>query len=178
MKVGYFMPKGRGDMKFSAWNYTRSDYPEVKKKINDYKNKMQGAASYPVFRDAWLDVKKEIEYMVFLEEIIYIRHLCGIDYEHSLKEVEIQNREDPMVYALRDECDRMAAVSVYRAELEQEFGRQVFRPIDQQRAVNHPDSMRIKSEESALKSKGNRLLPPSGNRCQPDGADCRDFHNV
>ena len=50
-------------------------YSEIKIKINECKNKMQKAMSYQMFRDAWLDVKKEIECMVYQEEIIYIRHL-------------------------------------------------------------------------------------------------------
>ena len=115
------MRKGKeANMKFSSWDYTRPDYSDVKNKINACKDKMQNALSYPMFRDAWLDVKK-IEYMLFQEEIIYIRHLCGMDYQYSLEEVEIQNREEPSVYALRDECNRIAAVSKYHAELEQEL---------------------------------------------------------
>lgn len=71
-------------MKFLELGYTRPDYSAVKDKMNDCKNKMQRAMSYQMFRDAWLDVKKEMEYMVYQEEIIYIRHLCGIDYQYSL----------------------------------------------------------------------------------------------
>lgn len=55
-----------------------------------------------MFRDAWLDIKNETEYLEFQEQIIYIRHLCCIDYHYSLEEVEIQNREEPPIYALRD----------------------------------------------------------------------------
>ncbi|HBA51155.1 MAG TPA: hypothetical protein DCZ91_25815 [Lachnospiraceae bacterium] len=113
-------------MKFSQWNYTRPDYSQVKKNISDYRNKMQNATSCQMLRDAWLDVKKDIEYMEFQEEIIYIRHLCGIDYQYSLEEVEMHYRENPSVYALRDECDRIAADSGYCNELEQEFGNQIF----------------------------------------------------
>lgn len=124
------MLKKGGKMKFSKWNYIRPDYSEVKKKLKDYKNRMQTAMSYQMFRDVWLEVKKEIEYMEFQEEIIYIRHLCGIDYQYSLEEIEIQNKEDPLLYALRDECNRIAATSQYRYELEQEFGKQIFEHID------------------------------------------------
>lgn len=95
-------------LKFSTWNYTRPDYSKVKKKINECKSKMQNAGSYQLFREVWLDVKKEMEYLEFQEEIIYIRHLCGIDYQYSLKEIEIQNKEEPSIYALRDECNRLA----------------------------------------------------------------------
>ena len=145
-------------MKFSERSYKRPDYSKVKDKISECKNKMQQAVSYQMFRDSWLDIKKEIEYMVFQEEIIYIRYLCGIDYPYSLEEVEIQDREEPPVYALRNECDRMAAASGYRNELEQEFGRQIFAHIAQHRAVGNPDSIRLQSEESALKTQYRKLM--------------------
>ncbi len=145
-------------MKFSTWEYVRPDYAAVKKKINDCKNKMQNAASYPFFRDAWLDVKKEIDYLIYQEEIIYIRHLCGIDYQYSLQEVEIQNREEPEVYALCDECNMIAAASGYRDELEREFGKQIFANINQHSAAQNPDSMRLQSEESALKMQYRKLM--------------------
>ena len=145
-------------MKFSEWGYTRPDYSEVKKKVNDCKSKMQNAISYQMFRDAWLDVKKEIEYLEYQEEIIYIRHLCGIDYQYSLKEVEIQSKEDPTLYALCDECNMTAAVSGYRNELEQEFGKQIFVHIDQHRIAENSDSMRLQSEESALKMQYRKLM--------------------
>lgn len=146
------------NMKFSEWAYIRPDYSEVKRKINDCKSKMQNAVSCQMFRDAWLDVKNEIEYMVFQEEIVYIRHLCGIDHQFSSEEVEIQNREDPSVYALRDECDRIAAASVYCRELEQEFGKQLFAHTDRHRAMENSDSLRLKSEESALIMRYRKLM--------------------
>ena len=145
-------------MKFSEWGYTRPDYSEVKRKVSDCKSKMQSAVSYQMFRDAWLEVKKELEYMEFQEEIIYIRHLCGIDYQYSLEEVEIHYREDPPLYVLRDECNRIAAASGYRNELEQEFGKQIFAHIHQQRAVKNSDSLRLQSEESALNMQYRQLM--------------------
>lgn len=139
------------DAAFSTWEYVRPDYVKVKKKLDDCKNKMQNAASYQMFRSAWLDVKKEIEHMLYQEEVIYIRHLCGIDYEYGLKEVEMQNREEPALYALRDECNRMAALSHYHDELEREFGKQIFANVARHRKEENSDSIRLRSEESELK---------------------------
>lgn len=145
-------------MKFSEWSYTRPDYAKVKKKIEDCRNRMQNASSCQMFRDAWLEVKRELEYMEFQEEIIYIRHLCGIDYQYSLGEVEIHYKEEPPLYALRDECDRIAAASEYRNELEQEFGKQIFAHIAQHRAMENSDSLKLQSEESALKMQYRQLM--------------------
>ncbi len=46
-------------MKFSDWSYTRPDYAEIRNKIINYRNEMQNADSYRMFRDAWLKIKKE-----------------------------------------------------------------------------------------------------------------------
>lgn len=153
------MKKGkRANMEFSRWDYIRPDYLKVKKKINDCKKKMLNATSCQIFRNLWLDVKKEIEYLEFQEEIIYIRHLCGIDYQHSLEEIEIQNKEDPPLYALQDECNMIAAASPYRYELEQEFGKKVFTHIDRHRAAENSDSIKLQSEELALKMQYRKLM--------------------
>lgn len=153
------MQEGKyANTKFSTWKYTRPDYSDVKKKINDCKNRMLNAMSYQGFRDAWLDVKKEVEYLIFQEEIIYIRHLCGIDYQYSLEEIEIQNKEEPSLYALRDECNRIAAVSEYRDALEKEFGKQIFANMDQHKIVENSDSFRLQSEESALKMQYRKIM--------------------
>lgn len=145
-------------MKFSEWSYTRPDYSAVRNKITGYKSEMQNASSYQALRDAWLNVKREIEYMGFQEEIIYIRHLCGIDYQYSLQEVEIQNREEPPVFTLRDECNSIAAASLYRHELEQEFGKQIFEHIDSHLSAKDPNSLKLQSEELELKLQYRKLM--------------------
>ena len=53
----------------------------------EYKQRILDSSSYEDIRNAWLDMKREIDDMEYQEEIIYIRHLCGIDYEESLEEV-------------------------------------------------------------------------------------------
>lgn len=145
-------------MKFSEWSYTRPDYAETAKKVSTCKDRMQRADSYQMFRDAWLDMKREIEYLEYQEEIIYIRHLCGIDYSYSLEEVEIQNREEPPIYALRDACNMIAAVSPYRQKLEQEFGKQAFAHITRTKVTENPDSVKLQSEESELKLQYRKLM--------------------
>ncbi len=145
-------------MKFSSWSYTRPDYAEIRNKIMNYRNEMQNATSYQMLRDVWLNVKKEMEYMEFQEQIIYIRHLCGIDYEYSLKEVEMQNREDPKLYALCDECNVIAATSEYCHELEKEFGNQIFKETNTHLNTDDNNSMRLYSKELELKLQYRKLM--------------------
>ena len=71
-------------MPFSQWTYERPNYESLKNRLKELKERIQDASSYEELRSAWLEVKCEIEYMDYQDEIVYIRHLCGIDYEESV----------------------------------------------------------------------------------------------
>ena len=60
---------------FSQWIYERPDYVAVKKRLKELKQRIQEASSYEEMRSAWLDVKSEIEYMDYQDEIVYVQHL-------------------------------------------------------------------------------------------------------
>lgn len=152
-------------MMFSQWIYKRPDYMSLKKRLNELKKRIQNASSYEELRSAWLEMKSEIEYMEYHEEIVYIQHLCGIDYEASLKEVEIQNVEEPEVYALRDECNLLVKNSGYTAMVEKEFGKQVFAQVKGHSAINETDSLKLQTEEAQLKMQYRQLM---GNKDRDD----------
>ena len=145
-------------MTFSQWTYERPDYASLKNRLLGLKKQMQDAASYEDLRSAWLEVKSAIEYMEYQEEIVYVQHLCGIDYEASLKEVEIQNVEEPEIYALRDECNLLAKNSGYATMFENEFGRQVFAQVKSHSVANEADSLKLQFEELQLKMQYRRLM--------------------
>ncbi len=145
-------------MKFSQWKYERPDYVSLKNRLNELKKHIQEASSYEALRSAWLEAKSAIEFMEYHEEIVYIRHLCGIDYEAGLKEVEIQNVEEPEVYALRDECNLLAKKSCYATMLENEFGKQIFAQVKGHSDANEADSLKLQSEELQLKMQYRRLM--------------------
>lgn len=145
-------------MVFSKWIYQRPNYLDVKRKLNEYKKRIISAASYEELRSAWLDMKQEIECLEYQEEIIFIRHLCGIDYEESLKEVEIQNAEDPEIYSLRDECDLLVKNSQYSFKLENEFGKQIFAQVSNHHTEMNTDSVGLQAEELQLKMQYRKLM--------------------
>ena len=145
-------------MRFSQWVYERPDYTALKNRLNGLKTRIRDAASYEELREAWLAVKAECEYMEFQEEIAYVRHLCGMDYENSTEEVKIQNMEDPEVYALRDECNLLAKHSCFASGLENEFGSMIFAQIKEKTTVNEADSLKLQTEESRLKTEYRRLM--------------------
>lgn len=150
---------------FSQWIYERPDYVAVKKRLKELKQRIQEASSYEEMRRAWLDTKSEIEYMDYQDEIVYVQHLCGIDYEESLKEVERQNVEEPEVYALRDECSLLVKNSRYAGMLENEFGKQIFAQVRGHSAANEADSLKLQSEELQLKMQYRQLM---GNKDRDD----------
>ena len=130
-------------MTFSQWIYERPDYESLKYRLKELKKRIQDASSYEDLRSAWLEAQCEIEYMDYQDEIVYIRHLCGIDYEESVKEVEIQNVEEPEVYALCDECNLLVKNSGYATMLENEFGKQIFAQVKDHSVASDVDSLRL-----------------------------------
>ncbi|MCH5272846.1 MAG: hypothetical protein J1E35_04170 [Lachnospiraceae bacterium] len=145
-------------MRFSEWLYERPDYAAIKNNLADYKKRLLNAFSYEELRDVWLAVKAEVEYMEYKEEIIYIRHLCGINYEESLKEVEIQNLQDPEIYELRDECDLIVRNSPYAEKIKDEFGEMVFWGINSGKPAKNSYSTRLQSKELQLKMQYRQLM--------------------
>lgn len=145
-------------MKFSLLEYERPDYEALTNRLVALKKRMEAAASYEALRDAWLAVKREIEYAEYREEIAYIRHLCGIDYEASTREVELQNAEDPAIDALRDACSRLALASPFASRLEEEFGKQVFARMAEGAVGGESESLKLQTTEARLKTEYRRLM--------------------
>lgn len=80
--------------KFYELNYSRPDYKQAKENLIKYKNEILNASSYEEIRKAWLSMKEDMQYLEYIEEIAYIRYLCGISYDFYKEEVRIQNIED------------------------------------------------------------------------------------
>lgn len=145
-------------MKFSQRIYERPDYEDIKKNLNIYRSRLLNASSYEEIRSVWLNMKKELEQMEYKEQIIYIRYLSGIDFAESMKEVELQNLNDPEIYAVRDECDLIVRNSIYAEDIEKEFGDMIFQKAGSIKPVKDSESLRLKSKELQLKMQFKKIM--------------------
>lgn len=138
--------------------YERPDYAAIAKRLGALNEQILAAASFEPLHAAWLAAKAEIEAMEYREEIVYVRHLCGLDYENSTEEVLLQSREDPAIYALRDRCNRNAMQSAFAPALSRLYGAQVFASLDEAIDRDSSDTLRLQTEESVLKTEYRRLM--------------------
>lgn len=145
-------------MVFSDWQYSRPDYAQLKNTLSIIKGRVKTASSYDELKNSWLEMKKTILRMEYMEMIAYIRHLCGIDYEENTREVAVQNSEDPEVYAIRDEIDRLVISSCHADALTNEFGSMVFAHVNELQHVNDKQSLRLRREELQLKTRYRKLM--------------------
>ncbi|MCR5808407.1 MAG: hypothetical protein K6G56_02470 [Clostridiales bacterium] len=145
-------------MVFSEWQYSRPDYAQLKNTLSIIKSSIISALSYDELRSSWLDMKNMIQHMEYMEMIAYIRHLCGINYEENTREVVVQNSEDPEIYAICAEIDRLVKSSCYADALRNEFGSMVFAHVNELPSVNVNDSVRLQREELQLKTRYRKLI--------------------
>ena len=146
--------------KFTNIPYIRPDYESIKKRMSERKAQIEKAASYQELRDHWLSVKHEIEDMEYMEQMAHIPHLCGIDVQKNGQEMAIQNKEDPIIYSLRDNCDQLVASSVYADKIREEFGEACMKRVDSQR-VTAPEAASLQSKEYTLRTKYRSLRTTS-----------------
>lgn len=144
--------------KFYELKYLRPDYKQVKENLVKYKNEILNASSYENIRQAWLSMKEYMQCIEYIEEMAYIRYLCGISYEYYKEEVRIQNVEDPQIAAIQNECDKLLIYSPYAKEFELEFGHMIVHQLRNKSMFLDTSTISLQAEESRLRTDYQALL--------------------
>lgn len=146
--------------KFSEFSYTRPDYKQEKENLLKYKNKILNATSYEDIRQSWLSMKEVMQYLEYIEEIAFIRYLCGMSDEFYKEEVRIQNLEDPQIVVLQNECDKLLLNSSYIEDFRLEFGDKIVNHISNNIMFSNTQTISLQADESQLRSEYMNLLSP------------------
>lgn len=144
--------------KFYELNYSRPDYKQTKENLLKYKNEIFNASSYEDIRKAWLSMKEDMQYLEYIEEIAYIRYLCGVSYDFYKEEVRIQNVEDPQIAEIQNECDILLINSPYAKEFELEFGYMIVNQLRNNSMLLSANTISLRAEEFRLRTEYISLL--------------------
>ncbi|QHQ62984.1 hypothetical protein Ana3638_21175 [Anaerocolumna sedimenticola] len=144
--------------KFSEFSYTRPDYKQVKENLLKYRYKILNATSYEDIRQSWLSMKEVMQYLEYIEEIAFIRYLCGMSDEFYKEEVRIQNIEDPQIVVLQNECDKLLLNSSYIDHFRLEFGDKIVNHLSNNVMLSNTQTVSLQAEESQLRSEYMSLL--------------------
>jgi hypothetical protein len=144
--------------KFGEFEYTRPDYKQVKENLAKFKGRISGASSYEDIRQLWISMKESMQYLDYVEEIAYIRYLCGVTYDFYKEEVCNQDVEGPQIAALQNECDKLLLNSSYSKEFRQEFGDKIVDLLSNNIMLSDAETNSLKAEESRLRTEYIGLL--------------------
>lgn len=108
--------------KFSELSYETPHYEKEREDLINYKNEIMSASTYEEIRRVWFSMKESMQYVDYLEQLAYIRYLCGISNEFYKEEVRIQDIKYPQLAVLQKECDKVFLYSEYIDEFGLEFG--------------------------------------------------------
>jgi hypothetical protein len=138
--------------KFFELNYARPDYKQEKENLIKFKNKIMGASSYEDIRKSWLSMKESMQYLDYVEEIAYIRYLCGTSYDLYNEEIRIQNMEGPQISELQNECDRLLLNSPFIKEFSLEYGDKIVNLLRNNTLLSDKLVISLKAEEARLRT--------------------------
>lgn len=144
--------------KFHELRYTRPDYKREKEILLDYKSKVMNATSYEDIRCQWLSLRENVQRLEYMEELAYIRYLCGMSNDFYKKEVEFHNSEDPYLQELQNECDNLLLNSSYIQEFRFEFGDMIVNQLNNKCRLSNSQTTSLQTKESNLKTEYISLL--------------------
>lgn len=143
---------------FSVLCYERPPYEKEREALINYKNELMSASTYEELRRVWFSMKESMQYVDYMEQLAYIRYLCGISNEFYKDEVSIQDIEYPRLAILQKECDKVFLDSEYITEFGLEFGDQIVNEIRNNIKLSDIHIISLRSNESKLKNEYTTLL--------------------
>ncbi|KGM98048.1 oligoendopeptidase F [Clostridium novyi A str. 4552] len=119
-------------MTFSEYKYTRPNIDEVKNKFNELISKFENADSFEE-QDSVLEeiklIRNEVESMM---ELVYIRNSINTVDEFYEKEKEFMDEVSPIYQGLISDYYKVLINSKFRSELEEKWGKQLFKLSEMQ----------------------------------------------
>ncbi|WP_080742925.1 M3 family oligoendopeptidase [Clostridium novyi] len=117
---------------FSEYKYTRPNIDEVKNKFNELISKFENADSFEE-QDSVLEeiklIRNEVESMM---ELVYIRNSINTVDEFYEKEKEFMDEVSPIYQGLISDYYKVLINSKFRSELEEKWGKQLFKLSEMQ----------------------------------------------
>ena len=123
-------------VKFSDMPYTRPDIESMKQAFSAATEKVLNAKSYAEVREAFFEVQEKGAELFTLYSIASVRNTMDTTDEYYDKEVEWLQEETAKLIPLQTEWNKALTGSAYRADFENEFGKQLFKLMDAELLVS------------------------------------------
>ncbi|HPW52960.1 MAG TPA: M3 family oligoendopeptidase [Erysipelotrichaceae bacterium] len=108
--------------KFSALEYVRPDFKEVKKQLKEYRKKFRKVKTYPEFKDLYIELEKEAAKLATAFSIASIRNT--MDKTDSFYEGELKyfNEKGAAIQLVSLSLSKKLLKSPFRKQFDEEYG--------------------------------------------------------
>ncbi|MBQ9593649.1 MAG: M3 family oligoendopeptidase, partial [Lachnospiraceae bacterium] len=146
------------DWRFDELPYTRPDFDEARKLLADWTARVQNASSYPAVRAVLLESDEKMKEFYSQGTIVMVRHTIDTRDEFYEKENEYLNQNMPLLMPSMLALSEAFSASPFRADLEEEFGRQYFVSLDLQKKSFCEANIPLMQREAQLTDEYQKIM--------------------
>ena len=148
----------RENWKFSELEYVRPDFDKVKENLKSYIKKGREADSFTAALSAYTESENEINHLMMMYTLVYIRHTLDTSDKFYEEEHEVFNSQFPTFGPISVESGEALNESKYRADFETKFGKQFFASIELEKKRFSEKNIPLLQEEAKLTSEYQKMM--------------------
>ena len=148
----------RENWKFSELEYVRPDFEQVKENLKSYIKKGREADSFTAALSAYTESENEINHLMMMYTLVYIRHTLDTSDKFYEEEHEVFNSQFPTFGPISVESGEALNESKYRADFETKFGKQFFASIELEKKRFSEKNIPLLQEEAKLTSEYQKMM--------------------
>lgn len=145
-------------MKFSEYEYRRPNVEKLTKSFKDALASFQGAENVEEQMEAIKQINSLRKAYSTMDNLCYIRHSIDTTNEFYKEEKEFIDETSPQIEALVSEYYKELVNSKFRGELEQRWGKQLFRLAENQLRTFSPEIIPYLQKENKLTTEYSKLI--------------------
>ena len=146
------------DYKFSTLEYKRPDLEARREKLAGWKGAVEHAQSYDALRALMLEIDRETCELATQYSIAHIRHTLDTRDEFYEAEIAYLQNTLPTLSGAEVALSEAIAASPYRADIEQEYGKQYFVAMDLQKKLYYEENIPLRQQESRLTNEYQKIM--------------------
>lgn len=148
----------RENWKFSELEYVRPDFEQAKENLKSYIKKIREADSFTAALSAYTESEKEIDHLMMMYTLVYVRHTLDTSDKFYEEEHEVFNAQFPTFGPISVESGEALNESKYRADFETKFGKQFFTSIELEKKRFSEKNIPLLQEEAKLTSEYQKMM--------------------
>ena len=148
----------RENWKFSELEYVRPDFEQAKENLKSYIKKIREADSFTAALSAYTESEKEIDHLMMMYTLVYVRHTLDTSDKFYEEEHEVFNSQFPTFGPISVESGEALNESKYRDDFETKFGKQFFASIELEKKRFSEKNIPLLQEEAKLTSEYQKMM--------------------